>query len=126
MKKLVNWFQIPAINLERATKFYADILGATFHPLENEMGRHAFFAFDSGDGDPTGGEIIQSAYIQPANTGGVVLFFNAPTGIAAALAAVERSGGKVVMPKTAIGGHGLIAVIVDTEGNTIGLHSVVA
>jgi predicted enzyme related to lactoylglutathione lyase len=38
---------------------------------------------------------------------------------------VEPAGGKVLVPKTAIGmeGAGHFAMISDTEGNTVGLHS---
>jgi predicted enzyme related to lactoylglutathione lyase len=35
----------------------------------------------------------------------------------------EDAGGKVVKPKTAIGNYGHIALVSDTEGNLIGLHS---
>jgi len=36
---------------------------------------------------------------------------------------VEKAGGKIAMPKTQIGEAGWIAVILDTEGNSMGLHS---
>jgi predicted enzyme related to lactoylglutathione lyase len=36
---------------------------------------------------------------------------------------VEKAGGKITMPKTALGQAGWIAMIVDTEGNGVGLHS---
>lgn len=126
MNKLINWFQIPAKDLDRATKFYGAVLNATFHHMENETGRHAFFALKRDVGDPTGGEIVQSAFNQPAVAGGVTIFLNAPEGIAVAIGAVKKAGGKVVMPQTAIGAMGVIAIIVDSEGNAIGLHSMQA
>ncbi len=124
MKKIISWFQIPAINIERSTAFYGVVLGVTFQHQEDQIGRHAFFVLESMDGDLTGGEIIQSPYNQPSAAGGVTLFLNASNGIATTLAAVEKSGGKVVMPKMDLGGHGFIAMITDSEGNAIGLHSV--
>jgi hypothetical protein len=36
---------------------------------------------------------------------------------------VETSGGKIIAPKFKIGDMGWIATIMDTEGNTVGLHS---
>jgi hypothetical protein len=36
---------------------------------------------------------------------------------------VEAAGGKVFKPKFAIGPYGHCALLIDTEGNTIGLHS---
>lgn len=34
-----------------------------------------------------------------------------------------RTGGRVLKPKSAIGDYGFIALVHDTEGNLIGLHS---
>ena len=36
---------------------------------------------------------------------------------------IEAAGGKVVQPKMNIGEFGFISIFIDTEGNTIGLHS---
>lgn len=36
---------------------------------------------------------------------------------------VENAGGKIIRPKMSIGEFGFIALVMDTEGNTIGLHS---
>jgi predicted enzyme related to lactoylglutathione lyase len=36
---------------------------------------------------------------------------------------IEQSGGKVVQPKMNIGEFGCISIFIDTEGNTVGLHS---
>jgi predicted enzyme related to lactoylglutathione lyase len=40
------------------------------------------------------------------------------------LARAESAGGKVILPKTAIGeNRGFIALFIDTEGNKVGFHS---
>jgi predicted enzyme related to lactoylglutathione lyase len=36
---------------------------------------------------------------------------------------LRRHGGRIHMPKTSIGQYGHIALVTDTEGNRIGLHS---
>jgi uncharacterized protein len=36
---------------------------------------------------------------------------------------IEKAGGKVVQPKMNIGEFGFISIFIDTEGNTVGLHS---
>lgn len=36
---------------------------------------------------------------------------------------VEMAGGKIFKPKMSIGQYGFIALVMDTEGNMIGLHS---
>ncbi len=53
--------------------------------------------------------------------GGAML--NADGKMDAILARVAGAGGAVVLPRTSIGQHGFIALIKDTEGNRVGLHS---
>ena len=48
---------------------------------------------------------------------------NAEGRLDAIVGRVEQAGGKVEQPKTSIGEHGFIALIRDTEGNVVGLHS---
>ncbi|MDB6064362.1 MAG: glyoxalase/bleomycin resistance protein/dioxygenase [Pedosphaera sp.] len=120
--KIINWFQIPAVNLDRAMKFYGDILNATFHQMAMGTEKHAFFALDTQGSERTGGEIIQSAKLKPS-VDGVIIYFDAPGGVDAVLSRVEKAGGKITVPKTGIGEFGFIALVLDTEGNQIGLHS---
>jgi predicted enzyme related to lactoylglutathione lyase len=56
---------------------------------------------------------------------GALLFLSCGPDLSAALAKVEPAGGKVVLPKTLIPGGeaGYMAIILDTEGNRVGLHS---
>jgi predicted enzyme related to lactoylglutathione lyase len=41
----------------------------------------------------------------------------------ACLARLEKAGGSAVLPKTDIGEPGFIALVRDSEGNVVGLHS---
>ncbi len=118
----VNWFQIPAADFARAQKFYGAVLGSKFSDQSNAMGKHAFFMH--GD-EFAGGEVVQGQGLAPSDKG-VMLYLNAPEGVDAALAKVPAAGGKVVMPRTDISPHGFIAWLRDTEGNTVGLHSMTA
>lgn len=121
--KIITWFQIPAANLDRAAKFYADIVGASFHRLENAEGKHAFFALDTTETMRTGGEIVESSAFGQPGRDGVTIYLNAPGGVDAVLAKVPGAGGQVLVPKTSIGENGFYALILDTEGNKLGLHS---
>lgn len=118
MPNVINWFEIPATDVDRATAFYAKIIGATFQ-RDPEHPDNAFF--EHGE-DGVGGEICRSDSQSPG-LGGVLVYLHVPNGVADVLSRVEAAGGKIVMPATAIGPHGHIAQIVDTEGNRIGLHS---
>ncbi len=56
--------------------------------------------------------------------GGTTIYLKAGNDLAAALARVEPAGGKVVFPKTFIKeGFGYFAIMIDSEGNSVGLHS---
>lgn len=54
--------------------------------------------------------------------GGILVYF-ATEEINAELSRVEAAGGKIIRPKFQVGDFGFIALIEDTEGNMIGLHS---
>jgi predicted enzyme related to lactoylglutathione lyase len=54
---------------------------------------------------------------------GVIVYLDANGKLDACVARVERAGGRVVKGKTDIGPPGFIALISDTEGNLVGLHS---
>ena len=71
-----------------------------------------------------GGAIVTGEGAVPSATGTAV-FLNANPDLQVVLDRVEGAGGKILMPKTAIGmeNAGHFAMIADTEGNTVGLHS---
>jgi len=124
--KVVTWFQVPATDMDRAVKFYSTVLGASFHRMEHGGDKHAFFAMDTLKSECTGGEIVQSAKFRQPGQDGPAIYFDAPGGLKAVLERVGPAGGKVVMPHTSIGENGFIALVLDTEGNRIGLHSMTA
>jgi predicted enzyme related to lactoylglutathione lyase len=52
-----------------------------------------------------------------------LLYFNCQGRLDEAVAAVGPNGGKVLQPKHPIGPYGFRAVVLDSEGNRIALHS---
>lgn len=56
------------------------------------------------------------------STNGTVIYINASPGIQTVLDKVEQAGGKIITPKIEIPA-GFIAIIMDSEGNKVGLHS---
>ncbi|HYE33377.1 MAG TPA: VOC family protein [Methylomirabilota bacterium] len=121
--KIITWFQIPARDIDRATNFYTAVVGGRFHRIDDPHGgKHAFFRFDQMEPLRTGGEIYQGPREEPSSSG-VLIYLAAPEGLDAAVKKVAPAGGQVVMPRLAIGEHGVIALIIDTEGNRIGLHA---
>lgn len=68
-----------------------------------------------------GGAIISDPRHLPS-TGGALVYLNTVGELNTMLRRVETAGGQILMPATSIGPIGTIAVILDTEGNRIGLH----
>jgi uncharacterized protein len=118
MQNAVNWFEIPAADFERAVTFYSTILG---QPMRKDtfMGvPHGFFPADEAG---VGGAVVFSPQAQPSDKGALV-YLNAGGELDEMVSRAEAAGGKVAVTKTAIGQQGHFAVLIDTEGNRIGLH----
>ncbi|MFN8374923.1 MAG: VOC family protein [Anaerolineae bacterium] len=122
MKHAINWFEIPVVNYDRASKFYSTILNAQVHRLESNPTPYGLLPSDGETA--VGGALAQGDDYVPA-TNGTVVYLNAgtPANIDTMLGRVEAAGGKVVAPKMSIGENGWIAFVLDTEGNKVGLHA---
>lgn len=110
----INWFEVPALDVQRAAAFYAKVLGVAVIDMQGPEGSMKAFA----NGDVPVGAISPGA---PRADGGVVVYFGTDD-VDGALGRVRASGGKVVMEKTSIGPFGYIAQFLDTEGNRAALH----
>lgn len=118
----LNWFEIPALDMQRAKKFYETIFQIEM-PLMEMMGMQmAGFPSEPGNGKASGA-LVKSDMHKPG-ADGVKIYLNGNPDLAAALGRVEAAGGKVVMPKTQITEDiGYMAFFLDTEGNAVALHS---
>ena len=113
----VIWFEIPAVELERAKAFYEAVFGLKLEV----MGRMAFFPMAMGVPGIGGSLVEGEGYVPSANAGTVVYFSVAD--IDATLAKVAANNGRTLVPKTDIGQFGSFAHFADTEGNRVGLHT---
>lgn len=118
MKNAINWFEIPSSNFDRAVTFYSTILQAT---LRQEMIGDTPNAILPYEGEAIGGAVIFSPRIKPS-ADGVLPYLNCNGVIAEVLARVPAAGGSIIMPCASFP-FGQIAIIKDSEGNHIGLHS---
>lgn len=122
MASIVNWFEIPVTDFDRAKKFYSALF--SFEMAEQQMGpyRMGFLPGNSMEGDVTGA-ISQGEGCVPG-ADGVTLYLNGGEDLSAHLARVEPAGGKVIMHKTEITPEiGYMAMFLDTEGNRLAFHS---
>jgi len=118
----ITWFEIPAIDLDRASGFYETVLNNKLHRETMGPSELAVFPYEQAVG--TGGCVIQSEAMKPSNNGSVV-YLNAGKDLDSVLARVERAGGRIALAKTALpGSMGHYAHIIDSEGNRVGLHAV--
>jgi predicted enzyme related to lactoylglutathione lyase len=119
VKNVVNWFEIPTADIERAAKFYGAIFDAQFEIAEAMPGfKMAQFPHEEG----VGGALLQGEGYTPTASGALV-YLNGGDDLSVVLDRVEAAGGQVLLPKTSIGENGFMAYLRDTEGNRVGLHS---
>ena len=119
----VNWFEIYVKDTARAKAFYQGVFKTTLERLDapgpgvtemwmfpsQEKAAGAAGALVKMDGGPSGGN-------------SVIVYFSC-NDCAVEAKRVPAAGGSVMKDKFAIGKYGFIALVTDTEGNVIGLHS---
>ena len=120
MANAINWFEIPVKNFNKAKEFYETILGTEMNLMEAMGMKSAFFPADLETG--IGGCIIQGEGYEPSAKGSLV-YLNGGDDLSIPLSKLEAAGGRILMPKTAIGPNGFMAHFSDIEGNKVAFHS---
>ena len=125
MTNAISWFEIPATDLDRAAKFYEAIFGISLAAMDFPNIKMRMFPLDDMM-NGIGGAIVDSGgFHKSSTTDGVLIYLNGNPDVQNVLDKVEAAGGQIMMPKTEISPeYGYMALIADTEGNRIGLHSV--
>ena len=122
MANQVVWFDIPVKNLERAMQFYAAVLDVKVD--KQVHGTFAIATFPH-EGNDVGGCLAPADEENKPSEVGPLLYLRAEGRLDAAVTAAGANGGKVVKPKHPIGPYGFRAVVIDSEGNRVALHSTV-
>jgi predicted enzyme related to lactoylglutathione lyase len=118
----LNWFEISVTDIKRATKFYETIFGIKLEQQEMMGMKMAFFPAENMNGKVSGG-LVQGPMHKPSMDGAKI-YLNGNPDLSNALSKIEAAGGKVTMPKTKISDDiGHMAFFIDTEGNSVALHS---
>lgn len=124
MKNAISWFEIPAIDLKRATVFYETIFNLSLAPMDMPAMRMRMFPVDDMMTGIGGALVDSGGFHKPSATDGPLIYLNGNPDVQSVLDKVEAAGGKIVIPKTEINSeYGYMAVFIDIEGNRIGLHS---
>ncbi|BAU49482.1 glyoxalase [Sulfurifustis variabilis] len=112
------WFDIPARDLDRAVAFYAAVLGRPI--VKQQFPEVAVAVLPHEEGELTGCLYPSD---EPPAVHGPLLYFSCAGRLDDAIGQVEPNGGKVLKGRHAIGPYGFRAVVLDSEGNRIALHS---
>ncbi|MEX0288407.1 MAG: VOC family protein [Flavobacteriaceae bacterium] len=118
----IGWFELPVSDMDRAKRFYETVLDIeiSVHDLGGLV--MGWFPVDHSKSGSTGSLVKHEMY-NPSDTHGVLIYFEC-IDLANELGRVEGAGGQILKPKTEIGGgHGFMALLKDTEGNRVALHS---
>jgi len=121
----ISWFEIPATDLERAQKFYEAIFDMHMIPLDLPNFKMRMFPLEDMQNGVGGALVDSGGFHKPSASEGPLVYLNGNPDVQQVLNKVEAAGGKIMVPKTEISPeYGFMAVMMDTEGNRIALHSI--
>ena len=120
MNNPICWFEIYVQDMQRARVFYEAVLGTQLTKLEGTEFEMWTFPMRQDAYGASGALIRIPGYPSGANS--VLVYFSCDD-CAVEAARAAKAGGQIETAKKSIGQYGHIALIKDTEGNLIGLHS---
>ncbi|MGL6291791.1 MAG: VOC family protein [Silanimonas sp.] len=116
---LVAYFEIPVVDMERAIAFYEAVFEVTLERRTIDGYDMALFAFEDGAPGATGALAKGDVYVP--STQGVIVYFRVAD-IAATVERAKARGAGVLYEVKDVGEFGLVAEILDSEGNRIALN----
>lgn len=116
----VGWFETYVQDMSRAKAFYEAVFAAQLEQLDSPGIEMWAFPVQS-EGTGAAGALVKMEGC-PSGGNSTVVYFNC-TDCAIEAQRASKNGGKIFKDKFSVGEHGFIALVSDTEGNVIGLHS---
>jgi predicted enzyme related to lactoylglutathione lyase len=116
----VGWFELYVQDMSRAKAFYESVLGVKLEALPGPDLEMQAFPFDP-VAPGSGGALVRYQGKASGDGGTLVYFSCEDCAVQASRAA--QNGGRIFREKFSIGQYGFIALVYDTEGNMVGLHS---
>ena len=121
---LVGWFEIYVQDMERAKAFYEAVFQGALAAMDKSDAfpdmEMQLFPMDC-QASGAAGALVRMTGV-PSGGNSTLVYFSCNDCAVEAERAVAH-GGSIFKEKMAIGEHGFIALVFDTEGNMIGLHS---
>lgn len=119
----VGWFEIYIDDIERSKAFYETVFEVTLDKINDEAKNGVeMWAFPSSMEEYGASGALAKMDGVSAGANSTLVYFSCQD-CAQEESRVAGAGGKVVHSKFSIGPHGFISMVMDTEGNMIGLHS---
>ena len=116
----VVWFEIYVQDMDRARKFYESVFKFKLERLPGTELEMWAFPSDMNGGYGVGGTLVK---MQGVPSGGSTLVYFRCEDCAVEEGLAAKAGGRIDKKKFSIGQYGFISLVVDTEGNMIGLQS---
>jgi predicted enzyme related to lactoylglutathione lyase len=120
MSNTFVWVDIPVADLDRAVAFYGAVTG---QPVDKIGGPGFTFGLFKHEGNSVGGCLVETSEGMTPSAAGPLVYLDASGRLDAAIAAVEPHGGKVLKARHSIAPNGFRAIVADSEGNRVALHS---
>ena len=126
-KNPVIWFEIYVDDINRARKFYENVLEIQLigmlapDTIENDV-KMVSFPFDDMLGPGASGALVEMKGFKLGGASTIVYFSSDDCAIEEAR--IVGAGGRVQQSKQSLGEYGFMVLAVDTEGNIFGVHSI--
>ncbi|MPY89364.1 MAG: VOC family protein [Luteitalea sp.] len=108
-------FELPADDPTRAVAFYEGVFGWSFQRWDGPMD---YWLVTTGPGEQPG---IDGGLMRRQQPGASPVNVIDVASLDQTVTAIERAGGRVVVPRMAVQGIGWVAYFLDTEQNMLGL-----
>lgn len=122
---MVGWFEIYVSDMNRAMDFYKHVFQVEFSemPVPNgkDMEMQAFPGDENQGKYGAPGALIKMEGYEPSGSGTIVYFSSEDCAVEEAR--IKEAGGKVITSKVSLGEYGFMVLFSDSEGNTLGIHS---
>ena len=118
------WTDIPVVDLDRAITFYSAVLGNEVRKFSEQGLEYGLLPHDeqNASGCLCVGSDSAGTDNKPSQNGPLI-YISVEGRLDDAIKTVGANGGKVLQDRHALGPHGFRAIILDSEGNRIALHS---
>jgi hypothetical protein len=113
----IVWFEIPADDVGRAKAFYGKLFGWKIKKMPTPMPMEYLHIDTAGGEDTPDGGLMKR---QMPEQRGITNYIGVAS-VDKSAAKVEKLGGKICMPKTAVPQMGYFVICQDPEGNTFAL-----